>query len=101
MRFDWDPDKAKRNLAKHGVSFEEACEPFFDAFVILIDDEAHSQDEDRYIAIGMSSKNRVLFVVHTIRAGDTIWIISARKATRREVTDYEAEVKERLDSQQG
>ncbi len=96
MRFDWDPDKARRNLAKHRVSFAEACEPFLDALVIVIDDESHSVSEDRYIAIGRSTKRRVLFVVRAKRDGDTIWIISARKATRREVSDYEDEIKDRL-----
>ena len=96
MRFDWDAGKAKKNLAKHGVTFAEACEPYLDPLVIVIDDESHSISEDRYIAIGRSTKRRVLFVVHARRDGDTIWIISARKANRREVSDYEDEIKERL-----
>jgi uncharacterized protein len=96
VRFDWDPGKAKSNLAKHRVSFEEACEVFFDPFVITMEDDKHSANEDRQISIGIASKRRVLFVVHTLRDGDTVWIIGARKATKREVTDYEDEIKERL-----
>ncbi|HEX8343017.1 MAG TPA: BrnT family toxin [Tepidisphaeraceae bacterium] len=97
MRFDWDAGKSKSNLAKHNVSFQEASETFFDPLVVLIPDEAHSTDaEDRWIAIGLSTKRRVLFVVHAYRDEEVVWIISARRASRQEVNDYEDEIKERL-----
>ena len=96
MIFDWDAGKAKRNLAKHGVSFEEASEALFDPLSITIDDVTHSDNEDRYQTIGQSGRRRVLFVIHTKREGNVVWIISARKADRQEVRDYEAEIEERF-----
>lgn len=97
MKFDWNPAKAAVNVRKHGVSFEEASEVFFDPFMITVDDHEHSQEEQRERSIGVSARRRVLLVVHTRREVDMIRIISARKATRQEVQDYEAEVKERLE----
>ncbi len=96
MQIDWDPGKAKRNLVKHGISFDEASEVFADQFAITVSDLKHSENEDREQTIGLSTRLRVLMVVHTLRKGKTIWIISARKATRREVNDYEAELKNRI-----
>jgi len=69
--FEWDPQKAKSNLIKHGVSFEEASTAFQDTLSLTIDDPLHSIDEDRVVLIGMSNKNRLLVVVHTER-GDNI-----------------------------
>ena len=87
--FEWDPQKAKSNLEKHGVSFEEASTAFQDTLSLTIDDPLHSIDEERLILIGMSQKNRILVVVHTER-GDNIRIISARKATKKERKNYES-----------
>ena len=90
--FEWDPQKAKSNLERHGVSFEEAGTAFQDTLSLTIDDPLHSIDEERLILIGMSQKNRVLVVVHTER-GDNIRIISARKATKKERKSYESNEK--------
>jgi len=90
--FEWDPQKAKSNLIKHGVSFEEASTAFQDTLSLTIDDPLHSIDEDRVVLIGMSNKNRLLIVVHTER-GDNIRIISARKATKEERENYESNKK--------
>jgi hypothetical protein len=71
MKFDWDTNKAKSNLQKHAVSFEEAQTVFYDFLSITIIDPVHSINEERFITIGMSSKNRLLTVVHT-EINDTI-----------------------------
>ena len=89
--FDWDLKKAKTNLEKHGVSFEEASTAFKNPLSLTIDDPLHSSDEKRLVLIGMSYNNRILVVVHTER-GDKIRIISARKATKKERKDYESNV---------
>lgn len=89
--FEWDLKKAKTNLGKHGVSFEEACTAFKDPLSLTIDDPLHSNDEKRLVLIGMSYDNRILVVVHTER-GDKIRIISARKATKKERKYYESNV---------
>lgn len=89
MRFDWDPAKAATNLKKHQVSFEEARTVFFDDFAVQFFDEEHSQDEERFIMLGMSSGARLLVVCHCERAeGEAIRIVSARKATRGEAAFY-------------
>ncbi|MBW2004994.1 MAG: BrnT family toxin [Deltaproteobacteria bacterium] len=90
--FEWDPQKAKSNIEKHGISFEEAITAFQDTFSLTIDDPLHSIDEERVVLIGMSNKNRLLVVVHTER-GDNIRIISARKATKKERGNYESNEK--------
>jgi uncharacterized protein len=87
VHFEWDRDKAKANLAKHAVSFEQACEVFFDPFVQLID--ATEQEEARDAAIGYTGESRLLFVVHVIRHEEIIRIISARQATSKERKRYE------------
>ena len=86
--FEWDEKKAKSNLRKHKVSFEEAKTVFGDPLSITISDSTHSIDEERYVDIGTSFKGRVLVVVYTER-DSTIRIISCRKATRSEQTMYE------------
>ena len=86
--FEWDEDKAKESLGKHKVSFDEAVTVFSDPFSITISDPDHSVDEQRYIDIGTSSKGRVLVVVYTER-GNSIRIISCRKATLVERSIYE------------
>jgi uncharacterized DUF497 family protein len=87
--FEWDPGKASRNLAKHGVSFPEARTVFEDAEALLLPDPDHSADEDRFILLGLSAALRVLVVVHCERAeGTVIRLISARKADRQEREAY-------------
>ena len=86
--FEWDGQKAKQNLEKHNVSFEEATTVFGDPLSLTIEDPLHSTDEERFVIVGESVRRRVLVVVHTER-GDHIRIISARLATRRERRTYE------------
>jgi len=87
LLFEWNEKKALLNVQKHGVSFEEAATAFGDPLSLTIDDPLHSQDEDRFILIGMSNRNRLLVVVHTYR-DDVIRLISARKATQKERRYY-------------
>jgi uncharacterized DUF497 family protein len=87
LKFEWDPEKAKKNLKKHGVSFEEASTIFDDPQFISFLDEEHSTDEERIITIGMSDKIRILMAAHTERR-NLIRIISARKATKNEEKFY-------------
>jgi uncharacterized DUF497 family protein len=89
-RFEWDKIKAAKNLRKHQVSFEEAQSVFDDPMFITVVDEEHSDDEERYITIGVSRHGRLLVVAHTDRAGQ-IRVISARKATKREARFYAKE----------
>ena len=88
MRFTWDPAKAASNLVKHGVGFEEAATVFDDPLLITVLDDEHSEDEERYITIGISDQSQLLIVAHTDREG-LIRIISARKAALREQRYYE------------
>ena len=88
LQFEWDDNKAKSNAAKHGVSFEEASTVFGDPLSLTISDPAHSQAEDRFIILGHSHKQRLLVVVHTDR-GDSIRLISARRASKHERKSYE------------
>lgn len=88
MIFEWDENKNKVNINKHGISFAEASSVFYDDNAILFDDPDHSKDEERFLLIGMSIITRVLIVSHCYRSmGEVIRIISARKATKPE-TDY-------------
>jgi uncharacterized DUF497 family protein len=88
LSFEWDPDKADANHRKHGVSFDEAMTVFADPLATTIYDPDHSDDEDRYLSLGMSIVSRLLVVSFTDR-GDKIRIISARVASRRERKQYE------------
>ena len=89
VEFDWDPEKERANINKHGVSFEEARTVFYDENAIQFFDPDHSQDEERFILLGMSFKLRVPVVCHCYRKSETlIRIISARKATKNEAKDY-------------
>lgn len=90
--FEWDTDKAKKNIETHGVSFDEASTTFKDTLSLTIHDPLHSDEEDRFILIGSSIENRLLVVVHTER-GNKIRIISARKATKKERRQYEENAK--------
>jgi hypothetical protein len=91
QKFEWDLEKALANLAKHGVSFEEASTVFADPLYITFLDEEHSQDEERYITIGQSRQHHLLLVAHT-EWENLIRIISARKATKHEQSFYEEEI---------
>jgi len=91
--FEWDPAKARLNLAKHGVSFEEARSVFFDDYARQFLDESHSGEEERFIMLGVSHRSRILVVCHCERRrGKAIRIISARKATAGERLHYEGPV---------
>lgn len=90
LRFDWDERKNKRNRVKHGVWFEEAQSVFDDPRARLFYDPEHSEEEDRFILLGMSSAGRALIVIHCYRESDSlIRIISSRRATKKEVRFYE------------
>lgn len=89
IRFSWDERKAKANLAKHGVSFEEATTAFLDDNAQVIDDPDHSWAEQRLLLLGLSLVGRCLLVVHVEHENrDTVRIISARPATRHEEATY-------------
>jgi uncharacterized DUF497 family protein len=88
IEFEWDPNKAEKNIKKHQVSFNEAATVFGDPLSMTFYDPDHSIDEDRYITVGLSRLGKLLVVSHADR-GDRIRIISARKATRRERKFYE------------
>ena len=89
MEFTWDNRKNKANAKKHKVSFEEAQTAFFDEQAIAFLDPDHSEDEDRFILLGISFKLRVLVVCHCFRESETVVrIISARKADKAEERDY-------------
>ena len=93
--FEWDGNKARSNLEKHGISFDEARTIFADPLLITFVDEFHSDKEERFISIGLSDKKRVLLAVHTEleKKNETvvIRIISCRKATQAERKRYEEE----------
>jgi len=93
ITFQWDQPKAKANLKKHGISFEEAQSVFYDEFAIQFYDDEHSSVEERFLMLGMSLSARVLVVCHCEReAGDVIRIFSARRATKRESMFYGGEL---------
>ena len=93
IRFEWDEAKNRANERKHRVSFEEAQTVFWDEDARLIDDPDHSNSEDRFILMGLSSNLRVLVVSHTYRKSESvIRIISARRANRREQDFYRGKV---------
>ncbi len=89
LNFEWHTEKALKNIKRHNVTFEEASTAFSDTFSLSIDDPLHSDDEQRYILIGKSYKNRILIAIHTEK-GNNIRIISARKATKKERIFYES-----------
>jgi len=93
MKFEWDPKKARTNTAKHGISFEEAMTVFYDEYARQFFDEEHTDDEERFIMLGVSNRLRLLVVCHCERSGgNVIRIISARKATAYERTFYEGPI---------
>lgn len=89
IRFAWDLRKASANQRRHRVSFTEAQTVFSDDNGLLLDDPGHSDDEPRYVLLGLSERFRILVVSHTVRdRGQTLRIISARKASQREREQY-------------
>jgi uncharacterized DUF497 family protein len=87
--FDWDIKKNLMNIEKHGVSFKMAASSFFDPNAVIFDDENHSQDEDRFILIGINKYDKLLTVCHCYREKDNvIRIFSARKANKAEQNVY-------------
>lgn len=89
LSFVWDEEKAKNNLEKHGISFTEAKSVFYDEHARLIADVDNSEQEDRFLLLGMSFRPRLLLVCHCYREDDrVIRIISARKSTRHEAQTY-------------
>lgn len=89
VKFEWDESKNAINKKKHHVSFEEAKTVFYDENALIIDDPDHSEEEDRFIILGLSSKANLLVVCHCYRASDTvIRLISARQATKTEAKYY-------------
>lgn len=88
LRFEWDPEKARTNLTKHGVDFEEAQDVFADPLSLTTDDPEHSLDESRLFIVGVSRRGRLLVISHTAQ-GDMIRLVGARRATPRERFAYE------------
>ena len=89
IKFEWDEHKNEINKKKHKISFEEARSVFYDDAALVIDDPEHSEEEDRFIILGLSTKANLLVVCHCYRASDTvIRLISARKATKAESRFY-------------
>jgi hypothetical protein len=89
VRFEWDPEKAAANLAKHGVSFDEASTVFGDPLATTVPDPERSASEERLLTTGLSNGHRTLIVWHT-EQNDTVRIIGAREATPRERRTYES-----------
>lgn len=91
MKFEWDRKEERKNIQKHGVTFEQASYVFADAFALNRYDEEHSDEEERWILLGKSLNEIILLVVHTFRDSDEnefVRIISARKATKKEEKIY-------------
>ena len=89
LRFVWGSQKAEDNARKHGITFEEAQTVFLDDHALLILDPDHSDDEDRFVLLGISARLRILVVCHCYRESDSeIRLISARKADRKERRQY-------------
>jgi len=90
LHFEWDPVKSKANLDKHGVTFEEAITAFYDEAAIEFYDDEHSEWEDRFLLLGLSSDMKLLLACHCYRSEEgVIRIISARKATKNEAKHYQ------------
>lgn len=90
LSFEWDSAKSKANVRKHGVSFEEAQSVFFDESALLIADPDHSENEDRFVLLGLSARLRLLLVCHCFEVDKgLIRIISCRKASRKEIPMYQ------------
>jgi uncharacterized DUF497 family protein len=96
MKFSWDPRKADSNLRKHGIAFDEAITVFNDPMALIFDDMVHSEEEHREIIIGFSTLRRLILVCFVERIEDTIRIISARRATKAEISDYEKNARHKI-----
>jgi hypothetical protein len=96
MKFSWDPRKADNNLRKHGIAFDEAITVFSDPLAFIFDDMVHSEKEHREIIIGFSTLRRLILVCFVERIEDTIQIISARRATKAEIRDYEKNAQHKI-----
>ena len=96
MKVSWDPRKADSNLRKHGVAFDEAITVFSDPLAFIFNDLEHSAEEHREIIIGYSTLRRLLLVCFVERVDDTIRIISARRATKQEINDYEKNARRKI-----
>ena len=89
LRFEWDEPKSRTNVRKHGISFEEARTAFHDEHAVQFYDPDHSEEEDRFILLGLSFRLRALVVCHAFRESETVVrIISARRANQAEEGDY-------------
>ena len=88
IKFDWDPSKARGNVRKHRIDFDEASTVFADTLSITIPGPDHSEEEERWVTLGLSNRHRLLVVVHTEEDG-AIRLISARRADRLERRKYE------------
>jgi len=90
IKFEWDTAKAVTNIKKHGVSFEEAKSVFFDEFAVQFFDQNNTDSEDRFLMLGMSNETNLLLICHCERDdGNSIRVISARKATKNESKSYQ------------
>jgi len=87
--YEWDPKKASTNLKRHKIGFDEATTVFTDPFALTFDDPDHSLQENRFITVGTSNKQRILFVSHADRGQDHVRIVSARPATKGEAHAYQ------------
>ena len=93
MKFEWDENKNEYNKQEHGVSFKEASSVFDDDEALIVDDIKHSFNEERFLIIGKSYLDRVLYVCFCERSGDIIRLISARKADKEEREEYYAHIR--------
>ena len=92
MKFEWDKNKQRINIQKHGVDFEEAKTVFYDGEALLLSDPDHSATEERFVILGLSKKTNLLTVCHCCRENEeVIRIINARKATTKEKKQYVAQ----------
>ncbi len=93
FKFEWDPQKALSNLAKHGVAFPQAVSLFLDPLAVTVEDDEHSEGERRWVTLGLSGTGVLLTVIHTYEEMDAgsalVRVISARRATPSEMRDYE------------
>lgn len=87
--YEWDPEKAANNYRKHGVAFSEATSVFLDPLAVTYPDPDHSRGEARFVTFGQSAEGRILAIAHLEVADDQIRIVSARRATKREIHGYE------------
>ena len=88
MLFEWDEAKNQANIRKHGIDLRDAAYVFSDPYALNIPDEEHSDNEERWVLLGKNRNERILLVVHTYRQGESIRLISARKATPSEEATY-------------